>query len=222
MRVSVVLLLLRTYLKGIRPLRSVVERFSFGKKRSMRTISGIALSILMLALSRASFSCLDELLHYQMVGMMVGIPHVGLLMGIAFATLSLLIFAFPASINVLHAAKEIERLRALAISEAELALSRMIIFYFNFFPVYLFFVVPALVVGIMTTGFSFFYLLSSLLLLLIGPMIPISLVTLLEIGVVLWGGVLNVRGTDYLVIMMAFVIGNLRWENAEMAGNLEN
>lgn len=227
MRIPVVLLLLRTYLKGIRPLRSAVERFSFGKKKSMRTISGIALSILMLvSLSSFVFLLWTNFYNYQMVGMMVGVPHVGLLMGIAFGTLSLLIFAFPAAINVLHAAKEIERLRALAISEAELALSRMIIFYFNFFPVYLFFIVPALVVGIMTTGFSFFYLLSSLLLLLVGPMIPISLVTLLEIGVVhLTKGRRAQRSGEliYLVIMMAFVIGisSQMGKNAEMTGNFE-
>ena len=157
MRIPVVLLLLKSYLKGTKPLRSVTQRFSFGKKKSVRTISGVVLSLLMLA-SLMSFVFLlgTNYYNYQLVGMMVGVPHVGLLMGAAFATLSLLIFAFPAAINILHAAKEIERLRALAISESELALSRMIIFYFNFFPIYLFFVIPALIVGIMTTGFSFF------------------------------------------------------------------
>ncbi|HRV24711.1 MAG TPA: hypothetical protein P5046_05775, partial [Sphaerochaeta sp.] len=227
MRIPVVLLLLKSYLKGTKPLRSVTQRFSFGKKKSVRTISGVVLSLLMLA-SLMSFVFLlgTNYYNYQLVGMMVGVPHVGLLMGAAFATLSLLIFAFPAAINILHAAKEIERLRALAISESELALSRMIIFYFNFFPIYLFFVIPALIVGIMTTGFSFFYLLSSLLLLLVGPMIPISLVSLLEVGVVhLTKGRRAQRSGElfYLVVMMALVIGisSQMGKNAEMTGNLE-
>lgn len=211
MRISIVLLLLKSYLKGTKPLRALVERFSFGKKRAVRIISGILLSILMVfSLSMFLLLLGTNFYNYQTIGMMIGISHVGILMGIAFATLSVLLFASPGAINVLHTAKEIERLRSLAISEAELALSRMIIFYFHFFPLYLFFIVPALLVGIMTTGFSALYLLSSLFLLFVGPMIPICLAILLEIGVVhLTRGRRAQRSGEllYLIITMAFVIG---------------
>ena len=227
MRISVVLLLIRTYLKGTKPIRALIERISFGKKKSVKVISGIALTLLMgFSLVMFLFLMGVNFYNYQMVGMMVGRPHVGVLLGVAFGTISVLIFSAPAAINILHGAKEIERLRALAIGEGELALSRLIIFYLHFAPIYLFFVLPALIIGVMTGGFSLFYLLSGILLLLFGPIIPILIATLLEIGVVhVTQGRRAQRSGElmYLIIMMAFVIGltSQMGKNAELVGDMQ-
>ncbi len=227
MRISVVLLLIRTYLKGTKPIRALIERISFGKKKSVKMISGIALTLLMgFSLAMFLFLMGINFYNYQMVGLMVGKPNVGVLLGLAFGTISVLIFSAPAAINILHGAKDIERLRALAIGEGELALSRLIIFYLHFAPVYLFFVLPSLTIGMMTGGFSLFYLLSGILLLLFGPIIPILIATLLEIGVVhLTKGRRAQRSGEliYLVIMMAFVIGltSQMGKNADMVGDLQ-
>ncbi|MFA7559301.1 MAG: hypothetical protein WCY61_01085 [Sphaerochaeta sp.] len=211
MRFSVVLLLLKTHLKGSKPIASLIQRFSFGKRKSVRTISAILLALATL-FSLGVFILLlgGNYYSYQLVGEMVGIPHVGLLLAVVLATGTLLLFSAPGAINILHSATEIERLRSLAIQDSELATARLLIFYLFFFPIYLFFMLPALVVGAITSGVSFFYVISSILLLIFGPVIPLSIAALLEIAIVrLTKGRRSQRTGDvfYLIVMMAFIIG---------------
>ncbi|MFA5570957.1 MAG: hypothetical protein ACOX0W_07005 [Sphaerochaetaceae bacterium] len=211
MRLSVVLLLLKTYVKGTKPISHFTSRFGFGKNKKVRILSSLIISLFMLvALMMLVFLFGMNYYNYQIIGMMMGIDHIGIMMGIAVAMITIIIFATPGAINALHTAKDIERLRVLAISEGELALSRMIIFYGYFFPLYLLFITPALGVGIMSSGFSLVYALGSLSLIFFGPIIPLSIATLIEIGVVyLTKGRRTQRTGEfiYLTVMMVFVIG---------------
>jgi ABC-2 type transport system permease protein len=109
------------------------------------------------------------------------IPSLGMFLASFLSFFFLILFSMTGTDTILYRGKDVQSLRALAISDTELAVSRLVLLYIQFAPLYWFLCIPALGVALLRNGFSFLYLAGSLLFLLIGPVFALSICVVLTL-----------------------------------------
>lgn len=171
MNMRVVLLLVRAFFSGTKPLKDFFERISASRSRIVSILASFLIVIV--------FIYLGVILgvnyySYQTLGLLLGYPYLGLifaaLLGFAFQ----LFYSLASGTSLLYGAKDILLVGSLAVRHSELGASRLLIAYFLQAPMYWFVTFPSLIVGLWIEGFSLVYLLGGLLFLLIGPLFALS------------------------------------------------
>ena len=133
-----VLLLIKGFWVGTKPLSSLVERFGFSrsKRRRSRPVM-IALTVLLLVMLIYFLAMLGfTYWGYQTFGLLVGKPHLGLFLAMVVGCIGTMIFSFSSVSNVLYRADDVRFLSALPIASHTLALSRLAILYILYSPLY--------------------------------------------------------------------------------------
>ena len=176
MRFKVVLLLIHSFLQGVKPLQTYFARMSIMKKKGMNRLGKLLILLVLIF----SFLVLEGLLAtnyymYQTLGALMGFPYLGVFLSCLVGFFFLFIFSLTGVPSLLYRSKDISLLMTLPVRGTELVVSRMVIAYGLYGGIYALIVIPALVSSAFIKGFSFMYLLGSLLLLIIGPLLPLSL-----------------------------------------------
>ncbi|MDD3902362.1 MAG: hypothetical protein PHO09_01635 [Sphaerochaeta sp.] len=176
MRPKIVLLLVRSFLQGVKPFQTYFARMSIMKKHGMNRFFTI---LLMLVLA-FSFLILEGMLAvnfyiYQTLGALMGFPYLGVFLSCLVGFFFLFIFSLTGVSSVLYRSKDVSLLMTLPLHGSEIVCSRMVVAYGLYGGIYALIVVPALVSSVFVQGFSFMYLMGSLFLLVIGPLLPLSL-----------------------------------------------
>jgi ABC-2 type transport system permease protein len=204
-------LLVQAYWLGNKPITSALERLSF-KRKGSRSPLLTALIALMLIIMFIYFSLLLGLNYYsyQTLGILVEEPLLGLFVASALSFIVLLLFSFTSIHDFLYTAKDILLVRTLKVGDASTAISRLILLYLHYAPLYWFLTLPALVVGAFIQGFSLYYVLASLPYLLLGPMLPLCCSVLFAIAIIRASRGKRFRfleETAPMVLMVLFIVG---------------
>ena len=181
MRAAVVSTLLKAYWVGNKPVRTALERLSFvrggGKKGK---VAHVLMTILLLAVFGYFLVFLGlNYYAYQTLGFILDLPHLGVFIACLVSFFSLFLLSFTSVSSLVYESKDIGMLRALDVQGSDLAISRLLILYGYHLPLHLFLFSPALVVALLSEGFSLVYLVGSLALLLVYPVFPLALSVLL-------------------------------------------
>ena len=204
-------LLVKAYWIGNEPIASVLERLSFSRKSSRSKLVSILISLMLLAMF-VYFSLLLGLNYYsyQMLGMLMEEPRMGLFIASALSFFVLLLFSLTSIHDFLYTAKDIVLVRSLKIGDASLSASRLILLYLHYAPLYWFLTLPALVVGTFIQGISVNYVFFSLLYLLFGPILPLCCsvaLTLLFIGISRGKLFRFLQVIGPMVLLVVFMVG---------------
>lgn len=203
-----VLLLIKGFWVGTKPLSSLVERFGFSrsKRRRSRPVM-IALTVLLLVMLIYFLAMLGfTYWGYQTFGLLVGKPHLGLFLAMVVGCIGTMIFSFSSVSNVLYRADDVRFLSALPIASHTLALSRLAILYILYAPLYAFMTLPAVVVAAWIGGLDATFVIASLITLLIGPFVPLALVTLVGALVIRSGLAQRSGSTSKVLVMLLFML----------------
>ena len=180
MRLGIVVLLVRAFLDGVRPLRTYFSRLSVSKGSK----KGRVLQIVLGALLLYSFGMLVVMLGfnyytYQTLGALLDIPYLGMFLA-SLAGFSFLFFLASIGLSsIIYRGKDITLASTLPVREAELLASRLLIAYILYVPIYVGIVLPAIVVASFLEGVSLLFVVGSLSLLLLAPLLPLSLALLM-------------------------------------------
>lgn len=204
-------MLVKAYWIGNKPIASALERFSFSKKGSRSKLLSVVLG-LMLVVMFVYFALLLGLNYYsyQMLGMLMDEPLMGLFIASALSFFVLLLFSLTSIRDFLYTAKDILLVKTLKVGDASLAASRLILLYLHYAPLYWFLTLPSLVVGTFIQGFSISYALFSLLYLLFGPILPLCCsvaFTLLLIGAGKGKRVRFLEEIGPIILLVVFIVG---------------
>lgn len=176
MRLRIILLLVRNFLDGVRPIRTYFSRLSVRRGTNMGKIVSVFLSILLLfSLAMIEIMLAFNYLTYQTLGSFANIPYLGMFLASLAGFLMLFFFGSLGLSSVIFRGKDIPSLMVLPVSEGELLTSRLLIAYLLYAPLYWAVVVPGIVVAAFVQGVGGLFITASLLLLLLGPLIPLSL-----------------------------------------------
>ncbi|MDD5076358.1 MAG: hypothetical protein PHS18_04645, partial [Sphaerochaetaceae bacterium] len=111
----------------------------------------------------------------ELIGSFIGIKGLSLFMGSLIAAVVTFTYATYTAGSMLYRANDLKMLVTLPVSENDLFVSRFILHYLTNISLYVAVMIPALFVIAITYGFSFRIISMGLLVLLIGPVLPISL-----------------------------------------------
>lgn len=204
-------LLVQAYWLGNKPISSALERLSFKRKGGRSPLLTVLIA-LMLIIMFLYFSLLLGLNYYsyQTLGILVEEPLLGLFVASVLSFVVLLLFSFPSIQDFLYTAKDLLLVRTLKVGDASTAISRLILLYLHYAPLYWFLTLPALVVGAFIQGISLSYVLASLYYLLLGPMLPLCcsvLLALVLIGASKGRRFRFLQETAPMVLMVLFIVG---------------
>ncbi len=185
MRTHVVLLLVRAFLDGVKPVKTYFSRLtvSKGSKR------GIVLQVVIAAMLVCSLVMLVLMVGfnyytYQTLGTLIGIPYLGMFLA-TLAGFSFLFFLGSIGLSsIIYSGKDITLASTLPVSGVELLSSRLLVAYVLYFPLYVGIVLPGIVVAAFLEGISLLFVVGSLFLLLLGPLLPLSLALLVATALV--------------------------------------
>ncbi len=200
-------LLVKAYWLGNKPLSSALERLSFSKKsRSSRLLS--VLIALMLMVMFGYFSLLLGLNYfsYQTLGMMIDQPRMGLFIASTLSFFAVLFFSFTSIRDFLYTAKDILLVRSLKVGDGSLCVSRLILLYLHYAPLYWFLMLPALVVGAFVQGIGVSYVLLSCMHLLLGPLLPLCVSVLVALALIGAGKGKRFRFFEEIAPMVLLVV----------------
>lgn len=187
MRGALVYSLVKAYWVGNKPVRTALERFSFVHRDSKKgKVAHALMIILLLAVFCYFFLFLGMNYYaYQTLGYLLDLPHLGLFMACLVSFFSLFLLSFTSVTSLMYESKDIAMVRPLCLEGGEVAVSRLLLVYAYHLPLHLFLFLPALVVALFGEGFSVVYLLGGLALLLVFPVFPLALSTLLAMAIAL-------------------------------------
>lgn len=111
----------------------------------------------------------------ELIGSFIGIKGLSLFMGSLIAAVVTFTYATYTAGSMLYRANDLKMLVTLPVNENDLFVSRFILHYLTNISLYVAVMIPALFVIAITYGFSFRIISMGLLVLLIGPVLPISL-----------------------------------------------
>jgi ABC-2 type transport system permease protein len=178
--VKTLLLLIKAFWVGTKPLSSLVNRLGFGRsKRKRSRVVMVILTLLMLLLA-AYFLVMLGFTYwgYQTFGMLVDKPYLGLFLAMVVGCVATVIFSFTSIANVLYSAGDVRMLSALPIAHHTLALSRLAILYLLYAPLYAFMTLPAVVVAAWIGSLNPTFVIASLINVVIAPVVPLAIVTI--------------------------------------------
>jgi len=185
MRLSIVLLLVRAFLDGVRPLRTYFSRLSVSKGSKKGRVMQIVLALLLIY----SFGMLIVMLGfnyytYQTLGTLLGLPYLGMFLATLAGFSLLFLIGFIGLSSIIYRGKDITLACTLPVRDVELLVSRLLIAYVLYLPIYVGLVLPGIVVAAFLGGVSFLFVVGSLALLLLGPLLPLSLALLIATALV--------------------------------------
>ncbi|MDD4038030.1 MAG: hypothetical protein PHF06_06540 [Sphaerochaeta sp.] len=204
-------LLVKAYWLGNKPIASALERLSFQRKGSRSSLLSVVIGLMLLVMF-VYFSLLLGLNYYsyQTLGLLIDQPLMGLFIASALSFFGLLLFSFTSIHDFLYTAKDILMVRTLKVGDASASLSRLILLYLHYAPLYWFLTLPALVVGSFIQGVSISYVLYSLLYLLFGPILPLCcsvLVALILIGASRGKRFRFLEEIAPMILLVLFIVG---------------
>ena len=187
MRISIVILLVKAFLDGVKPLRTYFSRLSVSDQAKKGR--GRVLQVVLSALLVFSFGILIVMVgfnyySYQTLGALMGIPCLGMFLA---ALAGFFFLFFVASIglsSIIYRGKDMSLACTLPVSERELLVSRLLIAYILYLPIYAGIVLPGIVVAAFVEGVSVLFVVGGLALLLLGPLLPLSLALLVATALV--------------------------------------
>ncbi|MFA5448493.1 MAG: hypothetical protein WC233_09490 [Sphaerochaeta sp.] len=178
------LLLLKAYWVGIKPYAMFLQRFGFrSRRRQNKVLSVVLAALLVITFGYFMVMLFSNYWAYQTLGMMIDRPYLGLFFAAVVSSVATLVYTLTSVSNVLYQAPDIKMLQALPIEERTLALSRLAILYATAAPIYWFFTLPAMVVAALIGGFSFQLFFGALFFLVLGPILPLSILTLIGVAI---------------------------------------
>lgn len=180
MRISIVILLVRAFLDGVKPLQTYFSRLTVSKGSR----KGKFMQIVLAALMAFSFGILLLMVgfnyySYQTLGVLTGIPYLGMFLA-TLAGFSFLFFIASIGLSsIIYRGKDITLASTLPVRDVELLVSRLLIAYILYSPLYAGIVFPGIVVAAFLDGVSFLFVVGSLCLVVLGPLLPLSLALLM-------------------------------------------
>lgn len=203
-----VLLLIRGFWVGTKPLSSLVKRLGFArsKRRQSRPLMIILTALMVMMLLYFLVMLGFTYWGYQTFGMLVGKPHLGLFLAMVVGCCATVVFSFTSVSNVLYGAGDVRLLCALPIAYRTIALSRLAILYLLYAPLYAFMTLPAVVVAARIGGLTVTFVIAALINLLVGPFLPLAIVTLIGALVVRAGFARRAGSASKVVMMLLFVL----------------
>lgn len=181
MRMRIIWLLVRAFFNGVKPIRTYFSRLSVSD-RSKKGRTRV-LQVVVTALLGISFVMLEGMVAvnyftYQTLGVLLGIPHLGMFLA-AFVGFSLLfLFGLIGLSSIIYRGKDISLVSTLPVTEVELLISRLLIAYLLYMPLYVVLVLPGIVVAGFLEGVDVLFVMGSLALLVFGPLLPLCLALL--------------------------------------------
>ncbi|HHT81121.1 MAG TPA: hypothetical protein GXZ69_07755 [Spirochaetales bacterium] len=187
MRINTVLLLVRAFLDGVRPIRTYFSRLTVpSQAKRVRTR---ILQLLIALLVGFSLIFLEVMIAfnyytYQTLGSLLGTPYLGMFLATFVGFSLLFLIGFIGLSSIIYRGKDISLVSTLPVTEVELLVSRLMITYILYLPLYIGLVLPGIVVAIFAEGVNFLFVMGALFLLLLGPLLPLSLALLVATGLV--------------------------------------
>ncbi len=176
MRSNVVLLLVRAFLDGVRPLHTYFSRLSVSKNSKKGKILQIVIAALLIfSLGIFEMMIAFNYYTYQTLGTLLDIPYLGMFLASLVGFFFLFLIGSIGLSSIIYRGMDISLVSTLPVREQELLVSRLIIAYVLYFPLYVGILLPAIVVAAFLEGISILFVVGSLALLLLGPLLPLSL-----------------------------------------------
>ncbi|HKL57622.1 MAG TPA: hypothetical protein VJ854_04420 [Sphaerochaeta sp.] len=187
MRIPIVFLLVKAFLQGVKPLQTYFSRLSVSDQAKKGR--GRVLQVVLAALMLFSFTILVAMLgfnyySYQTLGSLIGIPYLGMFLGALAGFSFIFLLASIGLSSIIYRGKDITLASTLPVSERELLVSRLLIAYILYCPIYAGIVLPAIVVAAFVEGVNALFVVGALALLLLGPLLPLSLALLVATALV--------------------------------------
>ncbi|MDY0289405.1 MAG: hypothetical protein RBR15_11325 [Sphaerochaeta sp.] len=209
MRIPMVLLLVKAFLHGVKPLQTYFSRLSVSDRAKKGR--GRVLQVVLAALLLFSFTILIAMLgfnyySYQTLGSLLGLPYLGVFLGTLAGFFFLFLLASIGLSSIIYRGKDITLASTLPVSEQELLVSRLLIAYILYCPIYAGIVLPAIVVAAFLEGVSALFVVGGLFLLLLGPLLPLSLALLVATALVRLSKGRRFRMAEQL-FSFAFILG---------------
>jgi ABC-2 type transport system permease protein len=176
MRWSIIWILVKAFFQGTKPLATYIARL----RNKRDTFGGKILQICMMVLLGFSFLLFEGMFginfySYQVLGMMIDIPDLGMFVACLTAFVFLLVFSSSSVSSVLYQGKDEPMVISFPVTEKEMVISRLLIAYLGNVATYALVVIPALVASAFIHGITPVLLIGGLLLLISGPLLPLSL-----------------------------------------------
>ncbi len=181
MRITVVVLLVRAFLDGVKPLKTYFSRLSVSdqtKKGRARVFQVVLSTLLVLSFGILIIMLGFNYYTYQTLGVLSGIPYLGIFLAVLAGFFFLFLLASIGLSSIIYRGKDITLACTLPVSEQELLVSRLLIAYILYLPIYVGIVLPAIVVAAFLEGVGILFVLGGIVLLLLGPLLPLSLALL--------------------------------------------
>ena len=185
MRIKVVLLLVKAFLDGVKPLKTYFSRLSVtnGSKRG-RVLQIVLAALLVFSMGMLIMMIGFNYYTYQTLGVLLDIPYLGMFLA-SLAGFFFLFFVGSIGLSsIIYRGKDITLVSTLPISEVELLLSRLLIAYILYFPIYQAIVLPGIVVAAFLEGVTILFVTGSLALMFLGPLLPLSLALLVATALI--------------------------------------
>ena len=214
------IVLVKAFFRGTKPFTVLLERLSFkAKSTSSKLLKAFVLLALVVVFGYLVLLLGLNYYSYQMVGLLMGFPYLGLFFAAIAGFVLVLILSLSSVTTTLYQSKDVMMLRSLAIDEKSLVLSRLIFIYLLHAPLYYILTIPALVVAFWVNGFSPLYLTGSLLFLVLGPILPLCLSVAFSIVLIrLTKGrrFRTIQELSSMILFVVFIVGM----SASMARNM--
>lgn len=176
MRTTVVCILVRAFLDGVRPLQTYFSRLSVTNGSKKGKILQIVLTfVLVFSLGMFEVMLAFNYYTYQTLGTLIDIPYLGLFLASLAGFFFLFLLGSIGLSSIIYRGKDIMMVSTFPVREQELLISRLLIAYILYFPLYVGILLPALVVATLLQGVSILCILGSLALVFLGPLLPLSL-----------------------------------------------
>ena len=176
MRITVVLMLVRAFLDGVRPLRTYFSRLSVSKgSKKGKVLQIVIAALLVFSLGMFEVMLAFNFYTYQTLGILVDIPYLGMFLASLVGFSFLFLLGSIGLSSIIYRGKDITMVSTLPVREQELLISRLIIAYILYFPLYVGILLPSIVVATLLEGVSILFILGSLALVVLGPLLPLSL-----------------------------------------------
>lgn len=207
MRLQSILLLVRAFLNGAKPLRTYFSRLSGRNKKVHSKILNVVVMLLLLASLVMMLSLFGlNYYSYHFLGAMIGIPNLSLFLATMGAFIMLFFFSATGVSSILYRNKDLDLVLSMPVTEAEVVASRLVIAYAFYSPLYWAILFPAVIVGVLVQGFSLSYGVFSLVLLITGPLVPLSMGIGLSTLLVRVGKGKHFKLVEELVSMVSMVV----------------
>jgi len=208
MSIGVVSTLVKAYWVGNKPIRTALERLSFvqGGSKKGKWVHVLMTLLLVLVIGYFLLFLGMNYYAYQTLGFILDLPHLGLFIACLVSFSSLFLLSFTSIASIVYESKDIAMLRSLYVQGSDLAISRLLILYAYYLPLHLFLFTPALVVALLSEGFSLAYLLGSLALLLCFPIFPLALSALLSMGFAMLAKNKRSSFVQQMIFMLLFFV----------------